>query len=179
MTPDQTDQILALLLSANVLNKLEETSPDVWAGALRDIEFPDALQAAANLIRTNQWVKIADVIAAVRKHRDDTATCYQGPGLPAEVPDADPDDIPAYLAALRAQRTRAAIGHQLKPRPIAAAIAGIGLTPNPDVASVRRPGPLGISCSTCKAAIGRQCKTPHGKPRSPHTARREAAGVRQ
>lgn len=177
MTPDQTDQLLALLASANVLNKLEETSPDVWAAALQDTPFPDALQAAANLIRTNQWVKIADVLAAVRKHRENTAACFQGAGQSAEVPDADPDDWRAYMQALRQQRTRAANGHELKPRPVAALIAGTGHAIPGETDAVRRPGALGLRCPTCKAAIGHQCKTPSGKPRTAHIARREAAGA--
>jgi len=51
------------------------------------------------------------------------------------------------------------------------------------VDTVRRTGPLGIECPTCRAAIGRPCKTPGGndrqplgKPRvKPHTARLRAA----
>lgn len=179
MTPDQSDQILAILASASVLNKLEETSPDVWAAALGDIEFGDAVQAAAHLIRTQQWVKIADVVGAVRKRRDDAATAYQGPGLPAEVPDADPDDIPAYLAALRGQRYRAAIGHELKPRPLKALLAGVGQAVPGELEAVRRPGALGVRCDTCKAAIGHQCKTPGGKPRPAHIARVEASRARR
>jgi hypothetical protein len=49
--------------------------------------------------------------------------------------------------------------------------------------TVRRSGPLGISCPACGAAIGRPCKTPGGtdkqplgKPRlKPHSARLRAA----
>ncbi len=49
--------------------------------------------------------------------------------------------------------------------------------------TVRRVGPLGVVCPTCKAALGRPCKTPSGtrkhvlgKPRpKPHNARLRAA----
>lgn len=49
--------------------------------------------------------------------------------------------------------------------------------------TVRRVGPLGVVCPTCKAALGRPCKTPGGtrkhvlgKPRpKPHNARLRAA----
>lgn len=51
--------------------------------------------------------------------------------------------------------------------------------------TVRRSGPLGIVCPTCRAAIGRPCKTPGatekqlGKPRSkPHNARLRAVSGR-
>ncbi len=51
---------------------------------------------------------------------------------------------------------------------------------------VRRCGPLGIVCPTCRAAVGRPCKTPVGsekqplgKPRAkPHTARLRVASGR-
>lgn len=49
--------------------------------------------------------------------------------------------------------------------------------------TVRRSGPLGVECPTCRAAIGRPCKSPGGtskqplgKPRTrPHNARTRAA----
>lgn len=49
--------------------------------------------------------------------------------------------------------------------------------------TVRRAGPLGVECPTCKAALGRPCKTPGGtrkhvlgRPRpKPHSARLRAA----
>ena len=49
--------------------------------------------------------------------------------------------------------------------------------------AVRRAGPLGVKCPTCKAALGRPCKTPGGtrkhvlgRPRpKPHSARLRAA----
>jgi hypothetical protein len=51
------------------------------------------------------------------------------------------------------------------------------------VDTVRRTGPLGVECPSCRAAIGRPCKTPGGsgkqplgKPRpKPHSARLRAA----
>ncbi|MFE2911289.1 zinc finger domain-containing protein [Kitasatospora indigofera] len=178
MTPEQTDQILALLASANVLNKLEETSPEVWSAALRDTWYPDAIDAAAHLIRTKQWVKIADILETIRITRANRDRDTQGPGLAAEVPDADPDDVDAYLAAIRGQRTRAAIGQPLRPRPVEALLAGVGQLPGDQeaVATVRRAGPLGVECPNCKAPIGRPCKDPlRGKPRATaHIARQQA-----
>lgn len=67
-------------------------------------------------------------------------------------------------------------------------LAGIGRTvPDSDdealVDTIRRSGPLGVVCPTCRAALGRPCKTPGGtrkhvlgRPRpKPHSARLRAA----
>ncbi len=116
----------------------------------------------------------ADIKRRVAAVRADAARDLQGPGQPAEVPDADPDDIPAYLAALRAQRIRGAEGGALKQRPVLALLAGVGQPVPGELEAGRRPGALGVRCDTCRAAIGHRCKTPSKKPRGPHRARRAA-----
>lgn len=179
MTPEATDMLLAVLASAGVVGRLEETAPEVWEDALSDISDTDGLRAARQLIRTHRWVKIADIVDTVRQNREDVARDLHGPGQFAEIPDADPDDIPAYLAAIRAQRTRAALGHELKPRPaLEARLDNFGpRVPEHDAPPIRRPGPLGQHCPNCYAPIGRPCRTPSGKERGPHYARQAAAGV--
>jgi hypothetical protein len=54
--------------------------------------------------------------------------------------------------------------------------------PSDEVAAIRRPGPLGVDCPTCKAAIGRPCKAGEfgggRRPRelkNPHAARGRVA----
>lgn len=157
MTPDETGDLLELLAAANVLNRLEERTPDVWHAALGDLEYGDCMRAAAILIRTQQWVKIADIRIGVGKLRGENARDIQGPGLPAAVPDADPDDVHAYLAALRQQRTRAGDGLELKPRPMAALLRGVGQkVPDKDTPAV---GPLGVGCSHCGAKPLHACRS--------------------
>lgn len=177
MTPDAIDTLLAILASASVVGRLEETAPEVWEDGLSDISDNEGIAAARQLIRTHHWVKIADIVEAVRKMRDDRARDLHGPGQFAEIPDADPDDVEAYLAAVRAQRTRAALGHELKDHRLAleAALDEFGpRIPNHDV---RRPGPLGQHCPTCYAPVGRPCRTPGGRERAAHQARQAAAGM--
>lgn len=178
MTPEAVDTILAILASASVVGRLEETSPEVWEDGLSDISGDEGIAAARQLIRTHRWVKIADIVDAVRNMREDRARDLHGPGQFAEIPDADPDDVKAYLVAVRAQRTRAALGAELKPRPaLEAAIENFGpRIPDRD-APIRRPGALGQHCPSCFSPIGRPCKTPGGKERRPHTARFAAAGT--
>jgi hypothetical protein len=154
--------------------KFDEFTPDAWHDVLGGYTLADARAAAASVAGQQPFVSPAEIIAEIKRQRGERAADFQGPGLSAAVPDADPDDVVAYLAALREQRTKAADGEELKPRPVAELISGIaaGLKAVPDeVAEVRRPGPLGIECPTCKAAIGRPCRTPGGKERAAHPHR--------
>ncbi|MGW4759566.1 zinc finger domain-containing protein [Streptomyces chartreusis] len=183
MTPAETAELLGLCAA---FDRRTTGRADVaaWATVLADLDFAAAKQAVtAHYAAETRWIMPADIRQAVLKQRADTAADYQGPGLTAEIPDADPDDVPAYLAAIRSQRTRAADG--LKPRPLAALLAGAvrqltaGNSPalEEDLSAVRRPGPLGIACPTCRAAIGRPCKTPDlegrkQRERPPHAARK-------
>lgn len=154
---------------------LGEADVLAWHTVLADVDLDDARQAvSAHYADTRDWIMPADIRQRVRTARSSAAADFQGPGLAAEIPDADPDDVPAYLAALRGQRTRAALGQPTRPRAVAELTAGVGQAIPVELAAVRRPGALGVSCSTCKAAIGHSCKTPAKKPRAPHAARRSA-----
>jgi hypothetical protein len=151
--------------------KFDEYTADAWFDVLKSYPLQDCQNAAAAVAGRQPFVSPAEIIAEIRKTRDDRADSFQGPGLPAEVPDADPDDVRAYLAALREQRTRAADGHELKPRKVAELLAGVGREVPPEIASVKRPGPLGVECPACGAAIGRPCRMGSGRERAPHSAR--------
>ncbi|ONK09490.1 hypothetical protein [Streptomyces sp. MP131-18] len=176
MNLDQTADLLELLSAANVLNRLDDRTPDVWHAALGDLPYRDCMAAAADLIRTQQWVKISDIRNAVRERRAAAASDFVGPGLSAEVPDADPDDVPAYLAALRGQRVRAASGLE-QPRPVAALVSGVGRS---IPAERRAPGAMSVVCPRCQTPIGKGCRLPSGRPRTagPHRERAQAARQR-
>lgn len=171
MTPAQTAELLALAAAFD-RRTLGKTDVLAWHTVLTDIDYEAAKQAVTQHYATEtRWIMPADIRTAVHTTRANTAADYQGPGLPAEIPDADPDNVPAYLTALRAQRTRAADGIELKPRKMAELLAAVGREIPAEVAQVRRPGPLGAECPKCSAAIGRPCRTPSGKERVPHPAR--------
>jgi hypothetical protein len=185
MTPAQVAELLGFCAA---FDRRTVGKADVlaWTTVLADVDFDAAKQAVtAHYANDTRWIMPADIRGTVRHNRADTAADIQGPGLPAEIPDADPDDVAAYLAAVRQQRTRAANGQQLKRRPVAELVAAVkAALPSADapvdVAAVRRSGPLGIDCPQCHAAIGRPCKTPalEGRPpreRGPHSARKTAA----
>jgi hypothetical protein len=171
MTPDETVILARYVRALCPQQKFDEYTPDAWHDVLADFALTDARTAAATVARKQPFVSPAEIVAEIRKQRDDRAADYQGPGLSADIPDADPDDVPAYLSALRGLRTKAADGIEMKRRPIAELVAGVGRKVTPEVAAVKRPGPLGIECSNCGAAIGRPCRTPSGNERSPHAAR--------
>ncbi|MFB6593965.1 hypothetical protein ACFWFV_13860 [Streptomyces diastaticus] len=171
MTPSQTAELLGFCAAFD-RRTIGKADVLAWQTVLADVDFTAARQAVTeHYAAETRWIMPADIRQAVRRHRANTADSIQGPGLPAEIPDADPDDVPGYLAALRAQRTRAADGAELKRRPVAELLAGIGRALPAAVAEIRRPGPLGRTCPTCTAAIGRPCRTPAGRERAPHTHR--------
>lgn len=111
------------------------------------------------------------------------------------------DDDPHYLRRLRnqleatANGERPAVPERLaipsgERRDMKALLGQIGRTvpgdpadePSEEIAAVRRPGPLGVDCPTCKAAIGRPCKAGEfggtRRPRelkNPHAARGRVA----
>ncbi|MYY79706.1 MULTISPECIES: hypothetical protein [unclassified Streptomyces] len=123
-------------------------------------------------------VTTPDVIGIARKIRNERLANFVYEPPPG-------DDDPNYLARLRGQLEATASGCRpvLSEQPaleggphpnVAKILAGVG-QPVPDEAdeatSVRRPGPLGIECAKCSAAIGRPCRTPGGKERAPHPVR--------
>lgn len=141
-------------------------------------------------------VTTPDVISIARKIRTERLANFI-----YEPPPGDKD--PNYLQRLRGQLESTASGQTpaLTERPaieggpsdrLAEILSGIGrkVPDEPDeetpseVAEIKRPGPIGIACPVCHAAIGRPCKVeiPGGdrKPRElrkPHAARiRVAAG---
>lgn len=171
MTPAQTAELLALAAAFD-RRTLGKTDVLAWHTVLTDIDYEAAKQAVTQHYATEtRWIMPADIRTAVHTTRANTAADYQGPGLPAEIPDADPDDWRAYLAAIRQQRIRAAEGLTTR-RPIAELVAATVHPVPPEVEDVKRPGPLGRECPSCHAPIGRPCRTPGGADRTPHTARR-------
>jgi hypothetical protein len=153
--------------------KFDEYSPDAWHDILGSYALTDAREAAARVARRQPFVapsEIADEISKIRAERTHNFV-YEPP-----TGESDPD----YLKRLRRQLAATGDGQRppavektLTARPVAELLAAIGRDiPGPDVAKVRRPGPLGRECPNCHAAIGRPCHTPSGNERAPHTARR-------
>jgi cytochrome c556 len=182
VTPDGIDELLAVLVSASVVGRLEEASPEVWERGLRRFSDADCLTAAADLIQTHRWVKVADVAeAAVAIGNKRQQHFEYQPAI-----DGSDDDPQRYLQRLRRQigdiRTGRAPVPALPaalpaepPKAISALAATIGRAipaeGNEQDEQPRPLGPLGYECPTCHAFVGRPCRNAGiGKPR-PHTHR--------
>lgn len=140
-----------------------------------------AVEMASLKTEDRRRITTPDVISIARKIRSERLANF--------IYDPPPgDDDPNYLARLRGQIEATATGRRPAltelpaleggPHPsVAKALAGIGQS-GPDeeadgeAGSVRRSGPLGTVCPKCSAAIGRPCRTPGGKERAPHPARK-------
>ncbi|GAA2199840.1 zinc finger domain-containing protein [Streptomyces bangladeshensis] len=132
-------------------------------------------------------VTTPDVISIARKIRNERLENFI-----YEPPPGDHD--PHYLKRLRGQLEATASGNTTPPTrpaltssptaPTRALLSSVGRripaeddTPT-ERPPIQRPGPLGRQCPKCSAAIGRPCRTPGGKERPPHPARRTASTPR-
>lgn len=131
-------------------------------------------------------VTTPDIISIARKIRTERLANFM-----YEPPPGDDEDS-NYLERLRSQLRSTASGltPALTERPaleggphrdVARLLADVGRevpdeeSAAEEAATVRRPGPLGIECPKCSAAIGRPCRTPGGRERGTHPARSTVA----
>ena len=113
-------QTARLLAKAQLIDNrtVDELTIEAWFELVGHLDFDDAMAALTEHRRTStEWVTPAHIITgvkAIRRARLETGTAIEGE------PDADPDDVVAYLAAVRERRQRVAAGEKL--RPVAALI---------------------------------------------------------
>ncbi|MFI9204018.1 hypothetical protein [Streptomyces sp. NPDC053048] len=89
--------------------RIDEYTPDAWHDVLAPYELADARAAVVALVDSGAvFVGVGEITTKIRQTRAHRVRHIHGPGQSPEIPDADPDDVTAYLAALRAQRIRAA-----------------------------------------------------------------------
>lgn len=113
MTPAQTLNLIRLVRAMCPAQKFDEYTPEAWHPLLADLDFADSQAALVELGKRQQFIAPADIRAQVGRFRRDRLDRE-----PEAVPLADPNNVPAYLADLRAGRTRVADGTE-KPRDIA------------------------------------------------------------
>lgn len=117
MTPAETAEALAM---AAAFDRRTVGRADVaaWHAVLGDLAATDVRDAIAGHYRDSRdWLMPADIRDRVKATRRTRLAA-----VPDEIPDADPDDPAAYIAALREGRTRIASG---EPRPVAALLARV------------------------------------------------------
>ena len=121
---NKTEASIMLTYVARIDHRtLGDEDAKAFADLLDDIDFPDAMAAAREHLRTETaWLTPALLrgrIFTMRSVRADDKPAAEA--LPE--PDADPDDWRAYQEALRDHRVRPA-SPDARPRPIAALLAG-------------------------------------------------------
>lgn len=162
MSPEETVMLARYVRALCPQQKFDEYTSDAWHDVLGDYPLLECRSAAAEMAGRQPFVSPAEIIGVIRQRRGDNARDIQGPGLPAAVPDADPDDVQAYLAALRQQRTRAADGLELKPRDMKALLSGVGKGV-PDKDAPAPVGPLSVGCAHCHAKPLHACRSHGGR----------------
>lgn len=117
---NRTETALALTLTAAIDRRtIGETDVEAWHLTLGDLDYADVRDAIAEHYRTSRvWLMPADIRERVHQARRTRLSA-----VPDPLPDADPDDPAAYIAALRAGRSRVADGGQH--RPVAAILAHV------------------------------------------------------
>jgi hypothetical protein len=124
---------LLTLAAAYDRRTLGEEDVQAWHMALADISYPDARTVVAEHYRTaTTWIMPAHIADGVRAIRSERLA-----GLDQLLPDADPDDVAAWLEAYRAQIAAVADGEITVPAPTVAALARSG---GPDEAERDRAG---------------------------------------
>lgn len=102
MTPAESLVIVRLVRAACPAQKFDEYTPDVWHKMLLDLNYRECETAVIEIGKRQVFMAPADIRAEVKKTRAANSVRDQ-----TAIPDADPDDVCGYLAALREGRYRA------------------------------------------------------------------------
>lgn len=165
MTPAEVQELLEEA-SAYDGRQVNDQIVMAWTGLLRDLRADQAMQAMRNHFSTeDRKLMPVHIVQGVKKLRAELMGNYQGPGLPKEVPLADPDDVMAYLVSGLTQR--AVAGDGLPSSEVPQLVGRVGQMP----AEFRRTTPMVVPCRECKALVGRSCRTKTGNLRVAHLER--------
>lgn len=132
-----------------------EADAMAWSSVLGNISLADAQEAVRRHYKAStDRAMPAHIVAGVQKILEEASGVPVGPGLGSEVPDADPDDLRGYMAALRAGKTVTMPGSwraQLE-----SGIKAVGTS-----ASMphREATPMQVSCRFCQAPVGKPCRS--------------------
>lgn len=107
MTPAETAQLLALV-AAYDRRTIGRADVQAWHVVLAEVSYDDARTVVTGHYATQTaWIMPAHIVDGVRRIRSERLA-----GLDALLPDADPDDIHAWLKAYRRQIADAAAGRE-------------------------------------------------------------------
>lgn len=142
MNLEETTLLCKAIATLAPVQRFEPDTPSFWAVILADVAYDDARQAILNLARRQPFIAPADIIGEVRAIRWERLE-----GADRITPDADPDDVSAYLAELRSIRGDVAAGRR-EPPPRQAISAGI----DPGIARIIEGVRLGIEADRADQA---------------------------
>lgn len=170
-------QVKELLLKAALMDgrPVSQDVVDAWYPLLRPLDFEQAMAAMMHHFSTeDRKLMPVHIVQGVRRLREEGMKEIIAGGQSKEIPDADPDDVPQYLEAVRQQRFRMGDG-VARQQDVLELVEGLGdrlvkSRPNPH----RTPTPMVVACRNpvCMAPIGQPCRS-FSRNRSPHTERIE------
>lgn len=126
----EVSKILALM-AAYDQRKVGESDAMAWSEIIGQFDFDDAKAAvvAFYAFDADRRIMPADIVQFARTRRADRERRERAGSIAQQVeedlPDADPDDIPAYLAALREGRTKPYDDGTARPRPLRALLSKV------------------------------------------------------
>ena len=114
MTPVECVELCRYVRAAVPHQQWDANTPDVWFDlGLADVKLADARDAVKALVRQRVFVDFHGILTGARRiERERLVGVDHG-----DPPDADPDDVSTYLAALREHRHRVAAGEIARPMP--------------------------------------------------------------
>lgn len=190
MTPEEVVLLAGYVHALCPAQKFDAYTPDAWADVFDDVPqytLADCREGAARVAARQPFVAPAEIIAEVRKIREQRLTDFQYEPRPGETGEESAarrrEQVVACASGVRPPVLAVA---GARPRPeLQAALGGIGAMPSAgerQPAERLGPGKYSKPCPKCDALIGRPCRTPGGKLRhSVHAERKgggEAAPVR-
>lgn len=167
------EEVRELLTEASAIDgrPFTETMVMAWHKILRDLRPEQAMAALENHFATSdRRLMPAHIVEGVKEVRAQLMGGFQDAGQSLEVPDANPDDVGAYLLAVKSQRMRAGDGEQ---RPVKALVASLADRKRIPPMPVREATPMVVQCPRCKALVGRPCRSAN-RNRAPHDERVDA-----
>jgi hypothetical protein len=181
MTNEEAAVLCRYVRSLCPAQRFDEFTADVWHDLLYPFHLAEARAAAVAIASTQPFVSPGEIAAHVRRTRADRLHRHTDP-----TPQADPDDVQAYRAELRATRNAVATGqqqpsqHELTSGPmhpdVAARLKTLGtyvprhvdeaLDEYRPIKAARRaaltagePDALAVDCEWCQAPAGEPCRS--------------------
>lgn len=182
MTPLEAVDFVELVIAGWPNTRTEDKTADIWyAAGLCDVSWEDGSNAVRNLLKTKNFISLAEIFGEVRRIRELRLAARPIPGPPPELT----DDERAYKARLDADIKRIAdateIPRRALPRP------GHGAAPTPEYDQQRGPyraphrvAAMRVRCpwDTCRAMPFEGCRNIGGRLLDhPHEGRLVEAGL--